>query len=59
MVFAARAALDSSFVAELKQGMPPEFTVPETVRGKTELPPLPFETDVIMPWALTVTLEFV
>lgn len=34
---AARAADDASFVVEVKQGMPPEFTVPLTVTGKARL----------------------
>jgi len=40
--FAAIAAEDDSCVPELKQGIPPEFTVPLTVKGKAELtvPPL-------------------
>ena len=29
-----------SFVVELKHGIPPDVMVPETVIGKTELPPL-------------------
>lgn len=39
-VFAAIVAEDDSCVPEVKQGIPPEFTVPLTVNGKEEEPPL-------------------
>jgi hypothetical protein len=37
---AARVAEVASTVVLVKQGIPPELTVPETVSGKAELPPL-------------------
>src|SRR5271155_5263729 len=47
---AAIVAEVSSFVVELKQGMPPEYTVPETVTGKAEPLALPFEAAVTNPF---------
>src|SRR6266852_1743094 len=41
ILLAVSAALDASLVVLVKQGIPPELTVPDTVSGNADPPPAP------------------